>query len=82
MSEAQCRAIEDRGVIRDLAAPRGYYGYSAVATDGTVVGHYHILQEIETDESRTAAAGRMWDAIERYESQLDLARPALTLLSG
>lgn len=82
MPEAQHRTSEDRGVICDLAAPRGYFGYSAVANDGTVVGHYHILQEIETAESRTAAAERMWDAIERYESDSDLARPPLSLLSG
>ena len=72
--------IEERGVVRERNAPRGYVVYSAIAFDGTIVMQYQVLKEVETAAGGALATDRMWDAIERYEAMIGSPRCTLTLL--
>jgi hypothetical protein len=70
---AQQAEKNERGVSLDRAAPAGYVGLTAIASDGMLVAH--VLRRIEVGnntERREAAIETLWQMIEDYEAATSL----------
>lgn len=77
---AQQAEKNERGVSLDRAAPAGYVGLTAIASDGMLVAH--VLRRIEVGNNtdrREAAIETLWQMIEDYEATTSLPSGRLPL---